>query len=77
MNKSQLMYCVLALSVVPESARSEERGNPTAGYRLAQDVCVECHATGLGIKFSPNLLAPPFHDIADTPGMNGLALSVW
>ena len=59
------------------TAYSQESGNHAAGYELAQNTCAECHAIELGDKFSPNILAPAFQDVADTPGMNELALSVW
>ena len=77
MNKGLIFISLFALSAAVTVVHSKERGNQTEGRKLAQDVCAECHSIDPGIKSSPNLLAPPFQDIADTPGMNGLALSVW
>jgi len=77
MNKERIWLCVIALLGMTATVHSQETGNLAAGHKLAQVVCAECHAIESGTKFSPNLLAPPFQDIADTPGMNGLALSVW
>jgi mono/diheme cytochrome c family protein len=47
-----------------------------AGEAYAKKVCAQCHAihqTGL----SPEPTATPFRDVANTPGMTGIALRVW
>ncbi|MGI9356522.1 MAG: hypothetical protein ACR2PF_15350 [Rhizobiaceae bacterium] len=75
--KTSKVLCVIALLGMTATVHSQETGNQAAGRKLAQDVCVECHAIKSGTEFSLNLLAPTFQDIADTPSMNGLALSVW
>jgi mono/diheme cytochrome c family protein len=53
-----------------------QTGDPGAGAAYAQQVCAKCHAidrTGS----SPELTAPPFKDVANTPGMTETALTVW
>ena len=58
------------------SSAEAQTGDPEAGAAYAKQVCAKCHAidrTGL----SPELTAPPFKDVANTPGMTGTALRVW
>ena len=53
-----------------------QAGDPGAGAAYAKQVCAQCHAidqTGT----SPEPTAPPFKDVANTPGMTGTALRVW
>jgi mono/diheme cytochrome c family protein len=58
-------------------AAAEEIGDPQMGARLAQDVCVECHAVDPDDTVSLNFSAPPFQQIADQPEITPLALAVW
>ena len=46
------------------------------GRRLAQQVCAECHAVLSEQARSPKAGAPTFQELARTPGMTGMALSV-
>ena len=58
------------------SSAEAQTGDPSAGAAYAQQVCAKCHAidrTGT----SPEPTAPPFKDVANTPGMTGTALRVW
>jgi mono/diheme cytochrome c family protein len=58
------------------SSAEAQTGDPGAGAAYAQQVCAKCHAidqTGT----SPEPTAPPFKDVANTPGMTGTALRVW
>jgi mono/diheme cytochrome c family protein len=41
---------------------------------VARNTCSECHATQKGQLLSPNLRAPTFVEIADTPGVTAAAL---
>ena len=66
---------VLLASGAPVMA--QELGSVDAGYRLAQEVCAECHAIESDDLISPSMDAPPFYDVADKPGITALALSVW
>src|SRR6185436_6156187 len=58
------------------TARSQDVGRPPQGFRLAQQVCAECHAIDKATMTSPNPTAPRFQTIANTPGMSEMALSV-
>lgn len=48
-----------------------------AGKAYATEVCAACHAVLAGDEVSPLLEATPFQEIADTPGMTEMALTVW
>jgi mono/diheme cytochrome c family protein len=65
-----------ALDEADLAARMEiesiERGR---AYAMAR--CASCHAIREGEAPSPNLAAPPFQVIADTPGMTRTALNAW
>jgi mono/diheme cytochrome c family protein len=53
-----------------------QTGDPQAGAAYAKKVCAQCHATERS-EASPEPTAPPFQDVANTPGMTGTALRVW
>jgi mono/diheme cytochrome c family protein len=56
--------------------RAQEIGNADQGLRIARAVCVECHLVDkLPGEQSPDLIAPTFERIANTPGMNSAALT--
>jgi mono/diheme cytochrome c family protein len=54
---------------------AQEVGNPNQGLRLAHTLCAECHLVDKLPGQSPNLIAPSFEHIANTPGMNSAALT--
>jgi mono/diheme cytochrome c family protein len=68
------LYFLLA-SEAPVLA--QETGSVDAGYRLAQEVCAECHGIESEDLISPNMDAPAFFDVANKPGITVVALSVW
>lgn len=72
---SWLILPILACQAFP--AGSQEAGDGQAGLAYAQEVCSGCHAVRREDPFSPVIEAPRFEDIANTPGMTGLALTVW
>src|SRR5450631_4384554 len=67
----------LMASALASSAMAEEIGNPRNGLAFAQRVCAECHAVRDGERASPNAQAPSFTTVANTSGMNAMALEVW
>lgn len=77
--KSLLLETIVALSAsaFASSALAEENGNAKDGLRFAQSICAECHAVRDGERASPNVQAPTFTNVANTPGMNAMALEVW
>jgi mono/diheme cytochrome c family protein len=68
---------VLTLIAVPGIAVAAEVGDPQLGLVYAKKVCGECHAVVAGVEASPNIVAPSFGAVANTPGMTDRALVVW
>jgi mono/diheme cytochrome c family protein len=71
-----LLATFLAL-LFPLSVNAEEPGDPREGLTFARAHCAECHAIRDADDTSPNFDAPPFVNVAKTPGMTGRALAVW
>jgi mono/diheme cytochrome c family protein len=46
----------------------------SAGQALAKQWCTECHEIRPGGSVSPNILAPPFRELAALPGFTELSL---
>jgi mono/diheme cytochrome c family protein len=68
--------CVLCLASAPSGA--EEPGDAAQGRTYAQAHCAECHGVERSRDdFSPNVDAPDFSEVANTPGMTARALAVW
>src|SRR6516165_3182627 len=63
-----------ALLVLLVGASHAQVGNRENG--LAQQVCSECHAIRAGQARSPNSRSPTFSEVAATPGMTSIALTV-
>jgi len=60
----------------PEGAGAQD-ADIAAGKAYAQEVCAACHAVLPGEEVSALIEATPFQEVANTPGMTELALSVW
>jgi mono/diheme cytochrome c family protein len=58
------------------SSAEAQTGDPEAGAAYAKQVCAMCHAIDR-TELSPEPTAPPFKDVANTPGMTATALAVW
>ena len=58
-------------------AAGAQEADVAAGKAYAEEVCAACHAVQVGDLESPLFEASPFQEVADTPGMTELALSVW
>ena len=67
----------LIASVYASAAVAEDIGSAKDGFIFAQTVCAECHAVRDGERASPNAQAPSFTTVANTSGMNAMALEVW
>jgi mono/diheme cytochrome c family protein len=61
----------------PSISNAVDIGDARRGLKYAQRVCSECHNVGQNYAPSPNSKAPPFKQIANTPGMSVTALTVW
>src|SRR5215468_832694 len=64
------------LTLVAGSADVAQAQDPQSRAQWASNVCAECHATRTGQARSPNGKAPTFVELANTPGMTPLALTV-
>ena len=60
---------VLVLMLAATTSRAQEP-------EVARNTCSECHATQKGQLLSPNLRAPTWVEIANTPGVTEAALLV-
>ena len=66
----------LAGLAVPGIVCAADMGDPQRGLVYAKKACSECHAVEEG-EVSPNIKAPNFGAVADSPGMTERALVVW
>jgi mono/diheme cytochrome c family protein len=75
---SAIRALALVLTLSPVTARAEQLGNAEKGLAYARAHCGECHGVEAADKdFSPNVDAPDFSAVANTPGMTERALGVW
>jgi cytochrome c2 len=77
--KSIVQSCLLAFSILgcSQLALGQDLGEASAGFDYANRICAGCHAVARGGRVSPNEKAPPFDAMANTRGMNEMALRVW
>jgi len=74
--RSAVSLMLAGLTFTVGNLRAQEVGNPDQGRRIARALCAECHLVDkLPGEQSPNLIAPTFEHIANTPGMNSTALT--
>lgn len=59
------------------NAATAQEADIPAGKAYAEGLCAACHAVLAGEEMSPLVEAPPFQEVADTPGMTEMALSVF
>lgn len=68
----------LALPLASSMAHAQGLGNADDGFAYAHAHCAECHGVeSAADDFSPNVDAPDFSEVANTPGMTERALRVW
>lgn len=68
----------LNLAVISTSAAAGELlGDPTAGQKLAEDVCSACHVIASDQTSTTNVDAPVFSDLAKMPRVTALSLRVF
>jgi len=72
-----LMVLAAAMTLGFSEGAIAQDADITAGKAYAEEVCAACHAVQGGEMDSPLFEAMPFQEVADTPGMTELALSVW
>jgi mono/diheme cytochrome c family protein len=72
-----LMVLATALAFGLSGGAMAQEADIEAGQAYAKQVCAACHAVLPNEQISPLAEAPPFQEVADTPGMTEMALSVW
>lgn len=72
-----LAWIAVAAALFPQFVMASEPGDARAGHVFASLHCAECHMVTPSPDKSPNANAPPFADVAASPGMTGRALAVW
>jgi len=75
--KITILHALIVMIALAPNAMAQQLGDPEAGLSFAEKVCAECHSVTKEEFLSPNPIARSFRDIANTPGMNERALSVW
>lgn len=73
--RSTVLLVFAGMTFTVGNLEAQEVGNPNEGLRIARAVCAECHIVDKLPGQSPNLIAPTFEHIANTPGMNSTALT--
>ena len=74
----RVMLIVLLLAAFGAPARADQLGNAADGLAYARAHCAECHGVETSRDdFSPNVDAPDFSVVADTPDMTERAIAVW
>jgi mono/diheme cytochrome c family protein len=71
------MLLAAAMTLGLSDGVQAQEGDITAGKAYAEQVCAACHAVLPDEEVSPILDATAFQEVANTPGMTELALSVW
>jgi mono/diheme cytochrome c family protein len=77
MRLSYLSFLTIGVAIAAPQVEAQEFGNLQQGRALANQVCAECHAVGIGDARSPDALAPRFEAVAATPGMTAAALNAF
>lgn len=72
-----ILLLAAAISFGLPGDASAQDADIAAGQAYAEKICAECHAVLADEDFSPLMDATPFQEVATTPGMTELALSVW
>jgi mono/diheme cytochrome c family protein len=75
--KAPLVFTAMTACLFVTEAAAEEVGDKRAGRIYAQAHCGECHGVESADEISPQLDAPNFVSVANTPGMTARALAVW
>ena len=74
----RVMLIVLLLAGFGTQVCADQLGNAADGLAYARAHCAECHGVETGRDdFSPNVDAPDFSVVANTPGMTERAIAVW
>jgi len=74
--KSLMVLAAVVTFGLSDDVAAQE-ADVAAGKAYAEKICAACHGVLQGEEMSPLMEAPPFQEVADTPGMTEMALAVW
>lgn len=74
---TSISIALIALVCFPQSATAQQLGDAKRGLAYAERSCADCHAVRATAAASPDPRATPFRVLAQHPGMNERALSVF
>ncbi len=69
------IMALIAFLSMAEAVHAQNSDTYMSGKAVAEQICSECHAIREGQARSPNGIAPPFEQLANTPGMTSIALT--
>jgi mono/diheme cytochrome c family protein len=69
------VFAVALICAAGDISDAQQIGDAREGRRLAHAECAQCHGVDKA-AISRNLAAPTFEDVANTPGMTSIALTV-
>ena len=76
MKTMPLLIAALTLAAPLGYAAAQQIGSAREGQNLAETVCAECHQIGRGAQPAARNQAPNFETLANTRGVNAMALRV-
>lgn len=71
------IFAAIVMLSCAQVAWAQPVGDVVEGRAASRRLCADCHAIDPGVDSSPKGRAPTFEQIANTPGMTGMALSAW
>ena len=71
----KLIAAIAMVLSLTSAIQAQEGGEARRGLEVARANCSTCHAISRNEQPSPNPSAPPFQNIADTPGITAIALN--
>jgi cytochrome c len=72
-----LLFGAILLTALTSSAMAEDVGDVTAGHRLAETWCANCHVVDRASKSGASTGAPTFQAIADMKSVTPMSLRVF
>ena len=77
MERTMVWSIALMASLLAGSqAQAQQINQAKRGLVVAKFACAQCHSVEKRSRRSPDAAAPPFEDIANSPGMTAMAISM-
>jgi len=71
-----LLVAAAVASMVPDAARAQDTGDPSAGRTIASALCAQCHRV-MAQDIDPNRTPPDFGAVANMPSFTELSMRVF